>query len=83
MSYTVYILRCSDGTYYTGIARDLSARVVEHNQSSKGAKYTKARRPVKVVYSEPAENRSLAQKREYFLRKLPRTKKEDLINLHS
>jgi len=77
--YTVYILRCSDKTLYTGITTDLQRRLHEHNNSDKGAKYTKLRRPVEVVYSEDLENRSLASKREYEIKKLSREKKLELI----
>lgn len=79
MFYTVYILRCSDKTLYTGITTDLQRRLHEHNNSDKGAKYTKLRRPVEVVYSEDLENRSLASKREYEIKKLSREKKLELI----
>ena len=80
MSYFVYILECSDSTLYTGIATDLKRRVDEHNNSDKGAKYTKIRRPLKLVYSEESENRSSASKREYEIKKLSREKKLELIN---
>ena len=81
MSYFVYIVRCSDDTLYTGIAKDLQKRIEEHNSSGKGAKYTKARRPVTLVYSETAEDRSSASKREYIIKKLSRTQKLELINV--
>jgi len=79
MSYFVYILECSDKTLYTGIATDLERRLDEHNNSDKGAKYTKIRRPLKLVYSEEAENRSSASKREYEIKKLSREKKLEII----
>jgi putative endonuclease len=63
--YYVYMLECADGTLYTGITTDLERRVEEHNSSDKGAKYTRARRPVRLVYSEVYEDRSRASKREY------------------
>jgi len=75
----VYIVKCSDNTLYTGIAIDINQRVNEHNSSKKGAKYTKARRPVELVYEEVAESRSLASKREYFIKKMSRTEKIKLI----
>ena len=75
----VYIVKCSDDTLYTGIATDVNQRIDEHNSSKKGAKYTKARRPVELVYKEVADNRSLASKREYFIKKLSRTDKIRLI----
>jgi len=79
MSYFVYILECSDGTLYTGITKDVTKRLDEHNNSDKGAKYTKARRPVKLLYKEPSLNRSTASKREYAIKKLTRVKKLQLI----
>ena len=80
MSYFVYILQCSDNTLYTGIAKDLDKRVDEHNNSDKGAKYTKVRRPVSLLYFEKSENRSTASKREYEIKKLSRLQKMELIN---
>jgi len=80
MSYFIYIVQCSDDTLYTGIATDVKRRLEEHNSSDKGAKYTKARRPVKLVYSEESENRSSATKREIAIKKLSRDKKLELID---
>jgi len=79
VSYFVYILECSDGSLYTGITKDVAKRLDEHNTSDKGAKYTKARRPVKLLYEEYSENRSSASKREYSIKKLSRLKKLQLI----
>jgi len=79
MSYFVYILECSDSTLYTGITKDVKKRLDEHNNSCKGAKYTKARRPVKLVYQEASENRSTASKREYAIKQLTRKQKLDLM----
>ena len=81
MSYFVYIVKCSDDTLYTGIAKDLQKRVEEHNSSDKGAKYTKVRRPVALVYSEISQDRSSASKREYAIKKLSRLQKLELINV--
>ena len=67
--YYVYIVECADATLYTGIAKDLERRVTEHNESDKGAKYTRVRRPVKLVYSEEHIDRSSASKREYEIKK--------------
>ncbi len=67
--YYVYIVRCADDTLYTGIATELERRIEEHNSSDKGAKYTRARRPVTLVYSETHADRSLASKREYVIKK--------------
>jgi len=76
----VYIVRCSDGSLYTGITVDKDRRVNEHNTSNKGAKYTRPRRPVQLVYSEKQENRSLASKRESTIKKLTRNDKLSLIS---
>ena len=81
MNYLVYILKCADETLYTGITTDIKRRVEEHNGSQKGAKYTKLRRPVELVYSEESENRSTASKREYAIKKLSRAEKLELINV--
>lgn len=74
----VYLLRCADGTFYAGITTDLARRVAEHNSGQAGAKYTRARRPVTLVWSEPAPDRSAASRREYAVRRLPRVEKERL-----
>ena len=74
----VYILKCNDGTLYTGITNDLDKRVSSHNKGT-GAKYTKTRTPVEVVYHEEANDRSEASKREYQIKKLSRLAKENLI----
>ena len=79
MSYFVYILECNDGSLYTGITTNLRKRLDEHNTKDTGAKYTKARRPVKLIYKESSENRSTASKREYEIKKLTRIKKLHLI----
>ena len=80
MYYFVYIVQCSDDTLYTGITTDVKRRVDEHNNSYKGAKYTKLRRPVALVYTEKSDNRSEASKREYVVKKLSRSEKLELIN---
>ena len=78
--YYVYIVRCADDTLYTGIATDLERRIEEHNSSDKGAKYTRARRPVSLVYSEEYVDRSSASKREYEIKKkMSRVEKLKLI----
>jgi putative endonuclease len=78
MTWYVYIVRCSDGTLYTGVTTDIRRRLVEHNGNGKGAKYTKARQPVVLVYSKRKKNRSYAQIEEAKLKKLPREEKLDL-----
>jgi putative endonuclease len=75
----VYILKCADGSLYTGITRDLDARIKTHNDGT-GAKYTRGRLPVKLVYSEAAENRSSASQREHEIKQLPRQSKLALFN---
>ena len=75
----VYIVECADGTYYTGITTDVERRINEHNYSFKSAKYTRSRRPVKLVYVETSENRSTASRRENQIKKLNRSKKTLLI----
>ncbi len=77
-SWFVYMVRCNDNTLYTGITKDLEKRVTEHNSARGGAKYTRARRPVKLVYCEQAESRSAAAKREYELKKMPPAMKNEL-----
>ena len=75
----VYLLRCADGTFYTGITTDPARRLAEHNGAGKkGARYTRARQPVTLVWSEPAADRAGAARREYVVRKLPRADKERL-----
>lgn len=74
----VYIVRCADGTFYTGYARDPKARLKMHNAGA-GAKYTRGRRPVKLVYCELCESLSHALKREYEVKQWPRAKKRRLV----
>ena len=75
----VYMVRCSDGTLYTGITNDLEKRIEAHNSGKDGARYTRARRPVKLVYSEGVESKSAAAKLEYRIKTLTRSKKVELI----
>lgn len=75
----IYIVKCSDDSYYTGITTDISRRVQEHNTSPKWAKYTRCRRPVEMLYHEQVETKSQAAKREYEIKKLNRTEKQALI----
>ena len=72
------MLKCSDGTLYTGWTNDLEKRVEAHN-SGKGAKYTKARRPVELAYYEEFETKEQAMKREYAIKQLGRKEKQELI----
>lgn len=81
MDWTVYILRCADGSLYTGITRDLERRVHEHNHDNRrGAAYTRGRRPVEAVYREAGLSRSGAARREAVIRKLTRQEKENLVS---
>jgi putative endonuclease len=73
-----YILRCSDGTFYSGISDNIVKRVASHNLA-KGAKYTRGRLPVELVYQEECENKSAALKREFAVKKLTRKQKEFLV----
>jgi putative endonuclease len=81
--YYIYILKCADGTLYTGSTHDLKARVLAHNTSKTGAKYTRARRPVKMVYSEKFRTKSKAMKREWEVKSLKRKEKLILIKSKS
>ena len=76
----VYVLQCSDGTYYTGVTNNIRRRLNEHNNSSRGAKYTRARRPVKLIYFSEYESRSLAQKAECAFKGLSRKQKREAID---
>ena len=76
----VYILQCADDTLYTGITNDLEKRLQQHNGDLKnGAKYTRSRQPVTLVYSEATGSRSEASKREYAIKSLSRREKQSLI----
>jgi len=76
----VYIVSCSDGSLYCGITNQLERRIEEHNSENGGAKYTRARRPVKLVYSEKVQNRSKAAKREYLIKRMSAADKRKLID---
>ena len=77
MNYT-YILRCADGSLYTGWTTNLEKRIEQHN-SGKGAKYTKGRRPVKLAYYEEFDTKEEAMKREWEIKKMTRKEKETLL----
>ena len=79
MGWFVYILECNDATYYTGITTDIGRRIQEHEEG-RGAKYTKGRAPLKIVYREECEDRSSASKREMEIKSLS---KEDKVALFS
>lgn len=80
-SWYTYVLKCADNTLYTGITIDVVRRLKEHNHDNKlAAKYTRVRRPVKLMYHEEFKTRSQASKREYEIKKLKREDKEILIS---
>lgn len=76
----MYVVECADGTYYTGITTDMTRRLNEHNRTKRGAKYTRSRRPVKLIYFERYADRSEASKAEAAFKKLTRKKKEIYID---
>jgi len=80
MEYYVYILECSDKTLYTGYTNDIKKRVLAHNNLKSGAKYTKARLPVVLVYSEKYKTKSEALKREIEIKKMTRKEKLEIIS---
>lgn len=80
--YYLYILECSDQTLYSGITVDLERRVKEHDSSELGAKYTRGRKPVKLVFSKEFQNRSQASKEESRIKKLSREEKLELIKTY-
>jgi putative endonuclease len=78
VTYTIYVLRCADGSLYTGIARDLEARLAAHNRGA-GARYTRGRGPVEVVWKRGRQAPRAARQLEYAIKALPRRDKERLI----
>lgn len=78
--YYLYILKCADGTLYTGITNELERRIKEHNSPDLGAKYTRGRRPVELLFSKPFENRAAALKEEYRIKKLSKEQKLKMIH---
>jgi predicted GIY-YIG superfamily endonuclease len=79
-TYSVYIVACADGSLYTGVATDVLRRLEEH-RSGKGAKYTRGRAPLRLVYSEVCGTRSVAQKREAAIKRMTRAEKETLVRV--
>ncbi|WP_458207225.1 GIY-YIG nuclease family protein [Haladaptatus sp. NG-SE-30] len=75
----VYVVECSDGSFYTGYTTDVARRVAEHDAGD-GAKYTRGRTPVELVYSERFESRSAAMSREYEIKQFSRPEKEQLVD---
>jgi putative endonuclease len=80
VNYQVYIITCSDGSLYTGITTDVERRLYEHNNSSRGAKYTRSRRPVHLAACWPAADRSAALREEARIKRLTRKQKLELIH---
>ena len=78
LAWYVYILRCGDGTLYTGITDDVPRRLATH-RAGKGAKYTRGRGPLELVWQEEVPDKSAALRREYQLKQLSRSEKEQLI----
>ena len=78
----VYLLRCNDNSLYAGITTNIDRRLHQHNHTKLGAKYTRAKRPVTLAFIEAAIDKSTASKREYQLRKLAKTKKEELVSTY-
>jgi putative endonuclease len=81
MTFYVYIVECNDGTYYCGYTNDLETRINNHNNSNNKntSKYTRSRRPVKLIYSENVGSKSSAMKRENEIKQLTRKEKEELV----
>ena len=75
-----YVLRCADNSLYAGVTTDVSRRVTEHNQSRRGAKYTRSRRPVHLVYQRECRDQSEAQVNERGFKRLSKREKEGFIN---
>ncbi len=78
-NYSLYILRCADDSLYTGIARDVESRVATHERGAQGAKYTRGRGPLELVFEAPVGTRSRAQKLESKVKKLKRAQKQALV----
>ena len=75
----VYMVRCADNTLYTGVTTDIHRRIREHNESPRGARYTRSRRPVSLVWQEASTDRAAACRREYEIRHYDRLKKLALV----
>jgi putative endonuclease len=83
-SWFIYIIRCADDSLYTGVTTDLERRINEHNAGKTAARYTRARRPVSLVYQESAPDRTTACRREYQIKQLSRLEKQRLlVSFHS
>ena len=80
MAWVVYMLKCADGTLYTGICTDIERRLAEHNHSKRGARYTRSRRPVRLLAVKPFPDRSTACKEEIRVKRLKKTLKLEWAN---
>ncbi len=78
--YSLYLLRCADGSLYTGIAVDVEKRIAEHEKGSRGAKYLRGKGPLRLVFEQHIGNRSIASRVEYRVKQLDRSQKEALID---
>jgi len=78
--FSLYIVRCADGTLYTGIAADVARRLAEHEQGDRGAKYLRGKGPLEVVFEEAAGDRAAASRLEYRVKRLSRSQKLELIS---
>ncbi len=78
--FSLYMVRCADGTLYTGIATDVERRLTEHESGLRGAKYLRGKGPLQIVFSEVVGSRAVASRLEYRVKKLNRLKKLDLID---
>ena len=76
----MYVAECADGTLYTGITTDITRRINEHNYGSRGAKYTRSRRPVRLRFVDECENHSSALRKEIKFKKLTRKQKKEIID---
>ncbi|MFQ5549104.1 MAG: GIY-YIG nuclease family protein [Woeseia sp.] len=80
-SWSVYLVRCGDGSFYTGIATDVHRRVAEHAQGQKGARYLRGRGPLELVFQKEIGDRGVAARIEHRIKRLPKALKEDLGQL--
>ena len=78
--FSLYILRCSDGSLYTGIAADVEKRLAEHESGTRGAKFLRGKGPFEILLAEPVGDRAMASRLEYRVKQLPRAQKFELID---
>lgn len=78
-SFSLYIVRCADGTLYTGIAADVTRRLAEHEEGVRGARFLRGRGPLEIVFEEVAGDRAAASRLEYRVKRLSRSQKLELI----